>query len=128
LFFFSLELEQELDDKTEEIKKLANETSTKLKSKNQKKKRLFSNLFFSYIGMEQARDNRDDHDKNNAQWRIKESQIFVLTRRFRDIMTQYNLETITHRERCKKAIVRELEIGKLITVIYWLLSIRIAKN
>jgi hypothetical protein len=62
--------------------------------------------------MEQARENRDDHDQINAQWRIKESQIFVLTRRFRDTMTRYNLETVLHRERCKKAIVFQLEIGK----------------
>jgi hypothetical protein len=34
---FCLELEQELDDKTEEIKKLAYETSTRLKSINQQK-------------------------------------------------------------------------------------------
>lgn len=62
--------------------------------------------------MEQTQENRDDHDKSGAQWRIKESQIFVLTRRFRDTMTQYNQETVLHRERCKKAIVHELDICK----------------
>jgi len=74
--------------------------------------------------MEQVQENRDDHEKNNAQWRIKESQIFVLTRRFRDIMAQYNQETVIHRERCKKAIARELELGKFC----WLLLIHMEKN
>jgi len=36
-FLFLIELEQEYDDKTEEIKKLAYETSAKLKSKRTKK-------------------------------------------------------------------------------------------
>ncbi len=36
-FVFLIELEQAYDDKTEEIKKLAYETSTKLKSKRAKK-------------------------------------------------------------------------------------------
>jgi len=36
-FFFRIELEREYDDKTEEIKKLAYETSTTLKSKQAKK-------------------------------------------------------------------------------------------
>jgi hypothetical protein len=62
--------------------------------------------------MDQAQESRDDHDNKNAQWRIKESQIFVLTRRFRDTMTHYNQEAVSHRERCKKAIVRELAICK----------------
>ncbi|CAF3843133.1 unnamed protein product [Rotaria sp. Silwood1] len=86
-------LEHELDDKKEEIKKLSYEVSTKLKK------------------MEQIKDNCNDHDKQNAQWRIQESQIFVLTRRLRDTMIQYNQETIAHRDRCKKIIVRELEIS-----------------
>ncbi|CAF2709507.1 unnamed protein product [Rotaria sp. Silwood2] len=86
-------LGQELDDKKEQIKKLSYDVSTKLKK------------------MEQAKESRDEHDKTNAQWRIKESQIFVLTRRLRDTMVAYNQETIAHRDRCKKIIVRELEIS-----------------
>ncbi|CAF3644861.1 unnamed protein product [Rotaria sordida] len=86
-------LGQELDDKNEEIKNSSYEVSTKLKK------------------MEQAKQNCDDHDKTNAQWRVKESQIFVLTRRFRDTMVAYNQETMSHRDRCKSVIVRELEIS-----------------
>ncbi|CAF0911984.1 unnamed protein product [Rotaria sordida] len=86
-------LGQELDDKNEEIKNSSYEVSTKLKK------------------MEQAKQNCDDHDKTNAQWRVKESQIFVLTRRFRDTMVAYNQETMSHRDRCKSVIVRELEMS-----------------
>ncbi|CAF0866167.1 unnamed protein product [Rotaria sordida] len=86
-------LGQELDDKNEEIKNSSYEVSIKLKK------------------MEQAKQNCDDHDKTNAQWRVKESQIFVLTRRFRDTMVAYNQETMSHRDRCKSVIVRELEIS-----------------
>jgi len=33
-------------------------------------------------------------------------------------MIEYNKETVTHRDRCKKAIVRELEICKSYKIIY----------
>jgi len=85
-------LRQELDDKTDDIKKLAYDISTKLKK------------------MEQVQENQDAIEKASAQWRIKESQIFNMTRRFRELMNQYNLESDAHRERCKKVIMRELEI------------------
>jgi hypothetical protein len=62
--------------------------------------------------MIQIQENQDDNDKATAQWRIKESQIFNITRRFREVMNQYNHEAVVHRERCKKVIVRELEISE----------------
>jgi len=85
-------LRQELDDKNADIKKLAYDISTKLKK------------------MEQTLENHNETDKASAQWRIKESQIFNMTRRFRDVMNQYNIESDAHRERCKRVIMRELEI------------------
>jgi hypothetical protein len=60
--------------------------------------------------MEQIQGDQDDTDKASAQWRIQESQIFNITRRFRDVMNQYNQESLLHRERCKKVILRELDI------------------
>jgi len=86
-------LGQQLDDKTGDIKKLAYDISTKLKK------------------MENTIELQTDAEKCSAQGRIKESQIFVLTRRFRNIMNQYNQDAILHRDRCKKAISRELEIA-----------------
>jgi len=61
--------------------------------------------------MEQIQENQDDADKANAQWRIQELQIFNITRCFREVMNQYNQESVVHRERCKKVILRELEIS-----------------
>ncbi len=69
-------------------------------------------VVFFELEMEQIQDNQDDTDKANAQWRIKESQIVNMTRRFRNVMNQYNLEFVSHRERCKKIIIRELEISE----------------
>lgn len=59
------------------------------------------------IQQDQARINQD-----SAQWRIKEAQIFNITKDFREVMNRYNQEYVLHRERCKRAIVRELEISE----------------
>lgn len=111
---FILELGQQLDDKTADIKKLAYDISTKLKSLIFLS---FEYVFFLmtlfYLEMENMIELQTDAEKCSAQGRIKESQIFVLTRRFRNIMNQYNQDAIVHRDRCKKAISRELEIGSL---------------
>ena len=66
-------------------------------------------MLLYYIEMKET---QNDYDETNAQRRIKESQINVLTRRFRDIMLEYNKETVVHRERCKNVIVCELEMCK----------------
>ncbi|CAF3337477.1 unnamed protein product [Rotaria sp. Silwood2] len=88
-------LEQELENKKEEINKLSSEISTKLNK------------------MVQANQNRDDNAKSNAQWRVEELQIFDLTSHFRNTMIAYNEETVAHHDRCKKIILRTLEICKL---------------
>ena len=62
--------------------------------------------------MEQEQDNAGNSNRTNAEKRIKESQIFVLTRQLRETMIRYNQETTAHRERCKRVIVRELELCK----------------
>jgi hypothetical protein len=60
--------------------------------------------------MNQIHEQEDNHVKSTAQRRIQEMQIYVVIRRFRVIMNQYNQESILHRDRCKKAIACELEI------------------
>ncbi|CAF3804069.1 unnamed protein product [Adineta steineri] len=84
---------QELDNKTEEIKKLSYETSAKLKK------------------MEQSLEHQSGLDITNAQRRIKESHLFVLTRHFRNVMIEYNQEAVLHRERCTNVISRELALS-----------------
>ena len=108
-----VELAQELDNKTDDIKKLAYEISTKLKSRflsveENQTLTLCSALFV--LGLEHAQEQHSDQERSTAQGRIKESQIFVVTRRFRDMMNQYNHEFLHHRDKCKKAISHELEI------------------
>lgn len=85
-----------------------NETAEQLKSlffKND-----FSFYFSSCFDIE-IELIHNDPDQNSAQRRIKESQLFVLSRRLRDIMMEYNRETVTHRDRCKKVIVEQLRLG-----------------
>lgn len=65
-----------------------------------------------FLELEQSQTHQIDYDITSAQWRIKGSQIFALTRQFRDTMIEYNKEAVLHRERCKKIIARELEICK----------------
>lgn len=62
--------------------------------------------------MEQVQEDQSEDEKGSVQSRIKEAQIFDITRRFREVMNAYNHEFVLHRERCKRAIVRELEISK----------------
>ncbi|CAF3964022.1 unnamed protein product [Rotaria magnacalcarata] len=85
-------LSHQLDDKTADIKKAADVVAAHLKKLEQTQK-----------------DAKDDI--GSAQWRLKESQIYNITRHFRQIMIQYHEECVAHRDRCKKAIKRELEIS-----------------
>ena len=106
-----VELAQELDDKTGDIKKLAYDISTKLKSLILPRERNTTSFPFSLLlELEHAQEQQPDQEKTNTQGRIKESQIFVVTRRFRDVMNQYNQQFILHRGKCKNAISHELEI------------------
>lgn len=72
---------------------------------------MFSRKIFA-PGMDEAQKKSNDLNESSAQWRIRESQTFVLFRRFRDTMAEHHKESLTHRERCKKAIVYELEMSK----------------
>jgi t-SNARE complex subunit (syntaxin) len=72
---------------------------------------LINFLLFFKLEMEQNQADQNQTEKGSTQWRIKQSQIFNITQRFREAMNQYNLESVTHRERCKKSIMRELEIS-----------------
>ena len=62
--------------------------------------------------MEEAQGHSNDLNESNAHRRIRESQVFVLFRRFRDTMAEHHKESLAHRERCKTAIIRELDMSK----------------
>lgn len=91
-------VKQEIESLTAEIKRLANKVRGKLKL------------------MEHGADIEKDKNSTSATYRIKMTQHSTLSRRFVDIMFQYNKIQTDHRERCKDRIKRQLEItGKVTT-------------
>ncbi|CAF0880141.1 unnamed protein product, partial [Adineta steineri] len=91
----SIQLSQQLDDITDDIRKLAYDVSTKLKK------------------MEQIQEDQNATEKASAVWRIKRLQISNITRHFSEVMNQYNQESVLHRQTCKNIIKRELEMAHI---------------
>lgn len=90
---------EELEEKMNDIKKLANDVRQRLKK------------------MEQDLENSQaSNSKTQAQNRIEQSQLFVLARKFRDVMNDYNQVQVGYRQKCKERIQRQLEItGRSVT-------------
>lgn len=90
---------EELEAKMAEIKKLANDVRQKLKK------------------MEQEHEqSQTSSTRTQAQIRIEQSQLFVLTQKFRDVMNDYNQVQLGYRQKCKERIQRQLEItGRSVT-------------
>lgn len=90
---------EELEEKMNDIKKLANDVRQRLKK------------------MEQDLENSQaSNSKTQAQSRIEQSQLFVLARKFRDVMNDYNQVQVGYRQKCKERIQRQLEItGRSVT-------------
>ncbi|KFQ31110.1 Syntaxin-3, partial [Mesitornis unicolor] len=82
--------EQNLEQLTAEIKKMANSVRNKLKS--------------------MERNIEQDEARSSADLRIRKSQHSVLSRKFVDVMTKYNEAQVDFRERSKGRIQRQLEI------------------
>ena len=59
-----------------------------------------------HLDMRQILENRDDLSKTPAQWRMRETQWVALTRRFCDIITEYNEENDLSNQTgtCKKLL------------------------
>ncbi|KAL7884080.1 hypothetical protein AOLI_G00068500 [Acnodon oligacanthus] len=89
---------EELEQLTVEIKKNANVVRTKLKA------------------MQQSLPPEDQASRASVDFRIQRTQYTVLSRKFVDVMTQYNETQVSFRERSKSRIQRQLEItGRLTT-------------
>ncbi|XP_036434182.1 syntaxin-2 isoform X2 [Colossoma macropomum] len=89
---------EELEQLTIEIKKNANVVRTKLKT------------------MQQSLPPEDQASRASVDFRIQRTQYTVLSRKFVDVMTQYNETQVSFRERSKSRIQRQLEItGRLTT-------------
>ncbi|XP_042870810.1 syntaxin-1A-like isoform X4 [Penaeus japonicus] len=85
-------VKQELDDMMTDIKKTANRVRAKLKV------------------IEQNIESEEQVSKASADLRIKKTQHSTLSRKFVEVMTEYNRTQTDYRERCKGRIQRQLEI------------------
>ncbi|XP_055261049.1 syntaxin-2 isoform X2 [Moschus berezovskii] len=91
-------IKEELEDLNKEIKKIANKIRTKLKS------------------IEQSFDQDEGGNRTSVELRIRRTQHSVLSRKFVEVMTEYNEAQTLFRERSKGRIQRQLEItGKTTT-------------
>lgn len=91
---FTSETKQELEDLMADIKKIANKVRTKLKA------------------IEQNIEQEEQANKSSADLRIRKTQHSTLSRKFVEVMTEYNRTQTDYRERCKGRIQRQLEISK----------------
>ncbi|XP_077617840.1 syntaxin-2 isoform X1 [Crocuta crocuta] len=85
-------IKEELEDLNKEIKKTANKIRAKLKS------------------IEQSFDQDESGERTSVDLRIRRTQHSVLSRKFVEVMTQYNEAQTLFRERSKGRIQRQLEI------------------
>ncbi|KAF7276977.1 hypothetical protein GWI33_009595, partial [Rhynchophorus ferrugineus] len=60
--------------------------------------------------IEQSIDQEETTNKNSADLRIRKIQQSTLSRKFVEVMTEYNRTQTDYRERCKARIMRQLEI------------------
>ncbi|KAK3930747.1 Syntaxin-1A, partial [Frankliniella fusca] len=86
------EVKQELEDLMADIKKTANKVRAKLKV------------------IEQNIEQEEHTNKSSADLRIRKTQHSTLSRKFVEVMTEYNRTQTDYRERCKGRIQRQLEI------------------
>uniref|UniRef100_A0A8D0HN77 Syntaxin-1B n=1 Tax=Sphenodon punctatus TaxID=8508 RepID=A0A8D0HN77_SPHPU len=85
---------QELEDLTADIKKTANKVRSKLKA------------------IEQSIEQEEGLNRSSADLRIRKTQHSTLSRKFVEVMTEYNATQSKYRDRCKDRIQRQLEISR----------------
>lgn len=85
-------VKQELEDLMADIKKHANRVRAKLKV------------------IEQNIEQEEHTNRSSADLRIRKTQHSTLSRKFVEVMTEYNRTQTDYRERCKGRIQRQLEI------------------
>uniref|UniRef100_A0A182T1X1 Syntaxin N-terminal domain-containing protein n=1 Tax=Anopheles maculatus TaxID=74869 RepID=A0A182T1X1_9DIPT len=103
---------QELEDLMADIKKTANRVRGKLKVGKQKLDELDRSSHPAVeTGIEQNIEQEEQQSKSNADLRIRKTQHSALSRKFVEVMTEYNRTQTDYRERCKGRIQRQLEIS-----------------
>uniref|UniRef100_A0A8C0EUJ5 Syntaxin 1A n=1 Tax=Bubo bubo TaxID=30461 RepID=A0A8C0EUJ5_BUBBB len=83
---------EELEELMADIKKTANKVRSKLKS------------------IEQSIEQEEGLNRSSADLRIRKTQHSTLSRKFVEVMSEYNATQTDYRERCKGRIQRQLEI------------------
>lgn len=120
-YFFVAEVKMELEDLMSDIKKTANKVRAKLKGKwrDSRPRNTFwastsccSRLICGCSVIEQNIEQEEHTNKSSADLRIRKTQHSTLSRKFVEVMTEYNRTQTDYRERCKGRIQRQLEISK----------------
>ena len=119
-----IEVKQELEDLMADIKKTANKVRSKLKGKSSfffdwtydqmRRTGLTVELFIFLLVhavIEQNIEHEEQTNKSSADLRIRKTQHSTLSRKFVEVMTEYNRTQTDYRERCKGRIQRQLEIS-----------------
>ncbi len=109
------ETKEELDELMANIKKTANKVRGKLKSGSAILSVDLSCRFDSesspFAVIEQSIEQEEVSGVSSADLRIRKTQHSTLSRKFVEVMTDYNKTQTEYRERCKGRIQRQLDIG-----------------
>lgn len=130
------ETKQELEDLMADIKKTANRVRGKLKVRFQNiihrlcrrfvwPPDLQSQFLLLPQGIEQNIEQEEQTNKSNADLRIRKTQHSALSRKFVEVMTEYNRTQTDYRERCKGRIQRQLEISKYNCSVFFFWGFRV---
>lgn len=76
-------------------------------------------MLFTVI--EQNIEQEEHINKTTADLRIRKTQHSTLSRKFVEVMTEYNRTQTDYRERCKGRIQRQLEISKYVFYFCYIL-------
>lgn len=68
-------------------------------------------FFFVHLAIENRIEEDEQVSSASADLRIRKTQHATLSRRFVEVMTDYNKTQTDYRERCKGRIQRQLDIG-----------------
>lgn len=72
--------------------------------------------YLLHLVIEQNIEQEEHTNKSSADLRIRKTQHSTLSRKFVEVMTEYNRTQTDYRERCKGRIQRQLEISEYICV------------
>uniref|UniRef100_A0A8W7P5N7 t-SNARE coiled-coil homology domain-containing protein n=1 Tax=Anopheles coluzzii TaxID=1518534 RepID=A0A8W7P5N7_ANOCL len=82
----------------------------KIQANVEEVKKKHSAILSAPTGIEQNIEQEEQQSKSNADLRIRKTQHSALSRKFVEVMTEYNRTQTDYRERCKGRIQRQLEI------------------